>query len=379
MKEDAHHFTRSTSVLIGTIVGAGIFGLPYAFAKSGFLIGLFYLLVLAGVFFIIKRCYAEVVLRTGDKLEMAGYVERYLGKPGKVLITLSMVLGIYAALTAYTIGVGEFLFSLLNPLIGGSQVFWSLVFWAIASLLVLKGIGIVSRVEVFMASGLVAVVLFVFCLSAPFVNVDNLETIHWQNILLPYGVVLFALGGASAIPTMRRILKGRERLLKRSIFLGLLIPVLIYIIFCFSVVGVSGEQTSETALTGFANLTNGKVLLVGGVFGILAMTTSFLALAFVLRELIHCDYKIPLMPAWALTISIPLIVFLLGLRSFITVVGFAGGVLSGLQGIILIVTYYRAKKKGDREPEFSFNLPRALAYLIYVLFIFGIIYQFIYV
>lgn len=376
---NTRHFIRSTSVLIGTIVGAGIFGLPYAFVKSGFFVGLFYLLVLAGVFFVIKRCYAEVVLRTNDKLEMAGYVKRYLGKTGKILITLSLVLGIYGALTAYTIGVGEFLFSLLNPLIGGSQVFWSLVFWAIASLLVLKGIGIVSRVEVFMASGLIVVVLFVFCLSAPFVNLDNLETIHWQNLLFPYGVVLFALGGASAIPTMRRILAGRERLLKKSILLGILIPVLIYIIFCFSVVGVSGEQTSETALTGFANLTNGKILLVGGIFGILAMTTSFLALGFVLRELIHRDYKIPLMPAWVLTISIPLVVFLLGLRSFITVVGFAGGVLSGLQGIILIITYYRAKKKGDREPEFSFNLPKPLAYFIYILFIFGIIYQFIYV
>jgi len=67
------------------------------------------------------------------------------------------------------------------------------------------------------------------------------------------------------------------------------------------------------------------------------------------------------------------------LRNFIIVVSFAGGVLSGLQGIILILTYYQAKKKGDRKPEISFNLPKSLAYIIYLIFIFGIIYQFIYV
>ena len=280
---------------------------------------------------------------------------------------------------AYTIGVGEFLFSLLNPLFGGSQMLWSLVFWAVASLLVLKGIGIVSRLEVVMALGLVIVVLLVFGLSYPYLNMDNLKTVDVKNIFFPYGVVLFALGGASAVPTIRRILGDKVSLIKKSLGLGILIPALIYIIFCFSVVGVSGLNTSETALIGLASFTNGKILLIGGIFGILAMSTSFLALGFILRELFHRDYKIPLLPAWVLTVFVPLTIFILGLRSFIFVVSLAGGVLSGIQGIVLIATYYQAKKKGDRAPEFSFNLPKAFAYFIYLIFLFGIIYQFIYI
>jgi len=379
MSKHNFRFIRSTSVLVGTTVGAGIFGLPYAFAKSGFVVGLVYLLLLAGVFYLINLCYTEVILRTKDNLEMAGYVERYLGKKGKILITCSFILGIYGALVAYTIGVGEFLYSLLNPLFGGSQILWSLVFWAIASLLVLKGIGIVSRLEVVMAIGLVIVVLLVFGLSYPYLNMDNLTTVNIKNIFFPYGIVLFALGGASALPTIRRILGDKVSLIKKSLGLGILIPALIYIIFCFSVVGVSGSDTSETAIIGLASFTNGKILLIGGIFGILAMTTSFLALGFILRELFSRDYKIPLLPAWVLTVFVPLTIFLLGLRSFILVVGLAGGILSGIQGIILIAAYYKAKKKGDRIPEFSFNLPKTLAYFIYLIFIFGIIYQFIYV
>ncbi len=379
MSKNNSRFIRSTSVLVGTIVGAGIFGLPYAFAQSGFIIGLLYILILVGVFYLINLCYAEVILRTKDDLEMAGYVERYLGKKGKILITCSFVLGIYGALVAYTIGVGEFLFSLLNPLFGGSQMLWSLVFWAVASLLVLKGIGIVSRLEVVMALGLVIVVLLVFGLSYPYLNMDNLKTVDVKNIFFPYGVVLFALGGASAVPTIRRILGDKVSLIKKSLGLGILIPALIYIIFCFSVVGVSGLNTSETALIGLASFTNGKILLIGGIFGILAMSTSFLALGFILRELFHRDYKIPLLPAWVLTVFVPLTIFILGLRSFIFVVSLAGGVLSGIQGIVLIATYYQAKKKGDRAPEFSFNLPKAFAYFIYLIFLFGIIYQFIYI
>ncbi len=379
MKKTDFSFIKATSILIGTIVGAGIFSLPYAFSKSGFIVGIVYLLLLSLVFLIIKNCYAEVILRTNQELEMAGYVEKYLGRKGKILITLSLILGIYGALVAYVIGVGGFLHSLLNPVLGGSQIFWSVLFWGLASLLVLKGIGIIGSLEVIMALGLSFMVFFVLGLAFPYLNFDNLKTFELNNLFFPYGVVLFALGGASAIPTVRRVLGDKVHLLRKLMALGVFIPVLIYLIFCFVVVGVSGLNTTETALVGLANFTNGKILLIGGLFGIMAMTTSFLSLGYILRELFHRDYKIPLLPAWILTVFIPLIFYLLGLRNFIIVVSFAGGVLSGLQGIILILTYYQAKKKGDRKPEISFNLPKSLAYIIYLIFIFGIIYQFIYV
>jgi tyrosine-specific transport protein len=372
-------FFRSTSVLIGTIVGAGIFGLPYAFAQSGFLIGMAYLAVMAVLFFLINLCYAEVILRTHEKLEIAGYAEKYLGKKGKVLITISLILGIFSALIAYTIGVGEFLDALLTPVIGGSPFIWSLVFWALASSLILKGIGIVSRLEAGMTLFLMAVVIFVFFQAWPYVQIENLKTIYWSKFLFPYGAVLFSMCGAVAIPTMRRILGDQAHLLKKSLALGMIIPIIIYVLFCFAIVGVTGVNTSETALIGLKAVTGGKAILVGGIFGILAMTTSFLALGYFLRELFYKDYKFPLIGAWLITVGVPLIFFILGLRSFIRVIAFAGGTLSGFQGIVLLMTYYQAKKKGERQPEFKINLPRLLAYFIYLVLFFGIVYQFIHI
>ncbi|MCH7758802.1 amino acid permease [Patescibacteria group bacterium] len=369
---------KALSILIGTVVGAGIFGLPYAFSRSGFTVGIFYLLALMIVFLIVNLCYAEMVLRTKDRMEMPGYIERYLGKWGKLLIMVSLVLGIYGALTAYIIGVGEFLHAILGPVLGGNQMLWSLIFWALASLIVLKGIGIISRLEVFMALGLIFVVFFIFILTYPYINPENLKTFHPENIFFPYGIVLFALGGASAIPTMRRILKNKVGKLKLAVIIGSIIPVLIYLLFSFSVVGVSGEDTSETAIIGLARFTNGHILLIGGIFGILAMTTSFLALGYILRELWHDDYKIPLIQAWLLTILVPGILFMLGLQSFVKVIGFSGGILAGIQSILLISAYYQAKKKGDRSPEFSFNLPKPVAYSFYLIFMVGIVYQLIY-
>ena len=371
------NFIQATSILIGTIVGAGIFGLPYAFSKVGFFPGIFYLLFLGIVFLITKFCYTEVILRTKDDMEMSGYVRRYLGKNWQILITVSLILGIFSALIAYTIGVGQFLYAILGSVLGGSQIFWSLCFWILASILVFKGIGIISKVELFMAFGLIAIVLIVFVMSYSYIDVNNLKSFNLQNLFFPYGAVLFALGGATAIPTMRRMLSNNVKLLRKAIVLGLSIPILIYILFSLTVIGVSGEFVSETAVTGLAKITNGGILLIGGIFGILAMTTSFLALGHVLMQLFRRDYKVPRFPAWALTVFVPLVVFLLGLRSFIVVISFAGGILSGIQGIALITSYYRAKTMGNREPEFNFNLAKPIAYVIYAVFFFGIVYQFI--
>lgn len=381
MRNDRHFFIRAVSVLVGTVVGAGIFGLPYAFVQSGFIVGIIYLLVLAVFFLITKICYAEIVLRTSDNLEMAGYVERYLGKLGKAIITLCLIFGIFSALIAYIIGVGEFLHLLLSPLIGGNQFLWSVIFWALMSVLVLIGIGIVSRIEVLMTLGLFFVVFLVFILCFPYINFDNFKGISFdlQKIFFPYGPVLFALGGASAVPTMRRILGEKSHQLRKSIIVGFSIPVIIYLAFCFSVVGVSGVKTSEVAIIGLSEIVNGKALVIGSVFGILAMTTSFLALAYFLRELFRRDYGFPLIPAWLAVVVMPIILFFLGMRSFIIVISFAGGVLSGLQSIILILAYYQAKKKGDRQPEFDFKLAKPVAYVIYLVFVLGIIYQFLYV
>lgn len=371
-------FIRATSVLVGTVVGAGIFGLPYAFAQSGFTVGIFYLAILMIVLLFVNLCYGEIVLRTKDKLEMPGYVQRYLGRWGRIIITVSLTLGIYGALTAYVIGVGEFLYAILGPVLGGTQMLWSLIFWAVAGLIVLKGISIVSRLEVVMALGLIFVVFFIFALTYPYIDYQNLTTLHLENLFFPFGIVLFALGGASAVPTMRRILKNKTGLLRLTIVIGSTIPVLIYTLFAFSVVGTTGINTTETAVTGIAQTTNGKILLIGGIFGILAMSTSFLALGYVLRELWHNDYKMPLMSAWLLTVLVPLILFILGLQSFVMVIGISGGILAGIQGIVLISAYYKAKKTGDRVPEYSFNLPKPIAYIFYLIFIFGIVYQFIY-
>ena len=95
--------------LIGTIIGAGVFGIPYVMSRSGILFSLFYFLILGGVALFLHLAFGEIVLRTKEKHRLIGYAQKYLGKKAKILITFSTLFGTIGALLAYIILGGDFL------------------------------------------------------------------------------------------------------------------------------------------------------------------------------------------------------------------------------------------------------------------------------
>ncbi|TRZ81084.1 hypothetical protein D4R86_03285, partial [bacterium] len=94
---------NAISIIIGTIVGVGIFGLPYAISKVGFLIGIPLLILLSGIVLYLHYLYGEIVLRTKRKQRLVGYAKKYLGGKGKSIATLSALFGLLGSQLAYLI------------------------------------------------------------------------------------------------------------------------------------------------------------------------------------------------------------------------------------------------------------------------------------
>ena len=81
-----HKLAMAAATLIGTIVGAGILGIPYVIAKAGFLYGFFIILLIGFAFLFLNLSTGEIVLRTKTQHQLTGYAEKYLGQWGKRLI-----------------------------------------------------------------------------------------------------------------------------------------------------------------------------------------------------------------------------------------------------------------------------------------------------
>lgn len=370
-------FFYALATLIGMIIGVGIFGIPYCFSQAGFAIGFFYLILLTGAVLLLHLFYGEIILRTNHENRLVGYAEKYLGSKGKNFAGAIIIFEFYGALLAYLIAGGHFLNIILGRFFGGSDFLWTMIFFAFGSLLILFGLKTVAASEFFMAI-LLLLAAFVFIFKGlPLINIANLKTLDWAKFFLPYGVVLFSLTGGAAIPEIRQILKGQEGKIKKVIVLGTLIPALIYALFALSIASVMGSGTTENAIDGLAGYFGQWVLVLGAIFGFLAVITSFLVLGLNLRRVFQYDYKQKAIFAWVLACFVPLVGYLLGLNDFIVVIGLIGALAGGLEGIMTILIYRKAKKTGDRQPEYSLKIAKPIILSLIFIFALGIVYELI--
>ncbi len=351
-----------------------MFGIPFAFAKAGFWIGLLFLVGIGFVTLLIDFIYGEIILRTNQPHQMVGYAQFYLGNVWKKVLFFTFVLTTYSALLAYVIIAGEFMPNVFSPIIYLSSSSFSIWFFVIASLLVLLGIRAVAWVEVILTLLFAGVIALIFIFGVGEINFSNYLSVNKEFWFFPYGVLLFAFGGLPAIPIQRQILENQEGSLKKSITTAMLVVGLFYFIFGFTVLGISGEATSPDAISGLIDGLGGKIVFLGSLFGFLAVSTSYLMLGTALLEIFHLDYGLGRKLSWLLVVLPPFMLFLGGLRNFIDVISLAGVVGVGLEAFVLIFMYIKAKSHGDRIPEYSLSIPAWVLYLIAFVFIGGIGY-----
>ena len=108
------------ATLSGTIIGVGLFALPYVTLKVGFWVILGYFLVLGALVILIHSFFGELALKTPDFKRLPGFAKIYLGNWGEKIALISTILGIFGAILAYLIVGGEFLTELFLPIFGGN-------------------------------------------------------------------------------------------------------------------------------------------------------------------------------------------------------------------------------------------------------------------
>lgn len=366
---------EASATLVGCTIGAGILSIPYVIAKAGFITGSIDLLIIGLLILVLNLMIGEVSLRTRGIHQLTGYASRYLGKTGGFLMAFGMFFANNGAIIAYLIMAGDFLSQLIE---GNRQnaFLYTILFFALISFLIYLGLEAIEKTEVFMMFLFIGLIIFIFLITLPHINLHNLIGFRIPDLMIPYGVILFASLGVVALPEMREEIKGEEEKFRKAITLGTVIPLVIYFIFSLAVIGVSGLGTDKAAIPGLLVL--GEVVVkLGLLFGVLTMATTFLAIGLALKEMYYYDFKVDKTLAWFLSCFIPLFFFLIGVRDFIGVLSVTGAISGGILGTLIILIHSRAKITGDRKPEFVLNISPLVKYLVLTLFIAGVVYQII--
>ncbi len=373
-------FLKALSVFLGTVIGVGIFGLPFVAERAGFFIIFIYFLVMTLVAILIHFLYGEVVLETKETHRFPGYVGEYLGVKWKKIAFIVVSICILGALLAYLIIGGQFLSSLFANYLGGNVFLYTFLFFIFGSYLVFRGIKSVSKTEIFLLSIFLSIIIMFLIKSFPFIDLNNLKVVNLKYLTFPFGIVLFSLWGTAIVPEVKEILslsipnKGKLKLnLKAVLASGIIFSAIIYLLFIFIILGASGVNTSEESLSGMVKIlgTNSGIIKLGFILGIICCFTSFIALALTLKKVFWYDFGLSKNFSWFLACFPPLILFVLGIQKFIEVINFTGAFAIGSEGIIIVFLYKKFMKK-----KFGRNINKFYYFLIPI-FILGIIFEII--
>ena len=377
IKKIFSQFIFPTSLLASTIIGAGMFALPYLFEKSGIILGLFYLIFFGLIFALIHLMYADIIVRTPENHRFPGYAKIYLGKFGYWSSIFMAIFGALLVLTVYLILSVSFI-NLIAPFL---PVFYKIIiFWLIGSVALFWKINELAFSEFLIFGGTAAIVLAVFGFGfGNFEKVFSLPIFDFKNSYLPFGAVLFSMYGRSAIPALLGYFRNNNESPingKVPIILGSLAPAIIYILFIFGILGLS-EAVSEDSVSGISGNIPQLVLLGLGFLGIICLWSTYIVIGRDIKKSLEHDFKFPWILSGLIVVVSPILLYFSGFQNFLKLVEFSGAVIIGLEGIYIILMWLKASKV-ESENKFLTKLNPLIIYSLLLVFIGGIVYKLIY-
>jgi hypothetical protein len=364
--EELPPFWTSFGLTLTETVGGGLLALP----------GLVLIVVLGLVNVLTIAAVAEAFARTGDVRWKGAFfgrvVTEYLGRPGRLVLTVTLAAFSIVVLSAYVIGFS----ATLADATGLIAPIWAAVLFAVVLGFIRR-----QRLDATVASSLVVGMVnigMIIALAAialahadsanlghaavPFVGGEPFDS---DVVELTLGVVLAAFFGHTSIGNCARVIVRRDssgRSLITGAVAAMTVAIVLYVLWEVAVgSAVPADQLASekgTALTPLAGVAGPAVLVLGGIFVLLAMGMASvhvsLGLYNQISERLHANTRLASVGGLSGVAAVFVVVEVL----LITEVGtFAGPIaLTGalavplLAGIFPVLLLAASRRRGDFVP-----------------------------
>lgn len=353
----------ATGLLAGTIIGAGIFSLPYIFSRLGLVSSFFYLIVFTAVYFVIHLMYAQVLKIQEGEHQFFYLAHKYFSEK-------------FANLASFII-LGELIFVMLVYLVlaptfaelvfGSDGFIYLLVFWLFSSIFIFVRLSILGLADFAGIISILAIILIVFFAGGGKLVTPFFQKLDLALFFLPFGPLLFSLSGRPAIHKVIEIyrkVKGVSFSLPKVIFWGTVIPAMVYLLFVVSILRLNPEVLPET-LNSLGFLPSYLLVLLG-ILGLITLWTSYFMIGTNVKDILYLDLKKPFWLSAFVVLFTPLLFYFLGFKNFLFVISFVGSIFLAFEGIFVIAMWQRA---------FPQNRWRWLSWPLYLIFLIAMVYE----
>ena len=339
-------FMESTSIIVGHGVGAGILAVPYLASRAPWWDFIWILAVAYVVNLLLHLMIAELSLNNnGAQFVKCFENELFTGRFKKVatwIVFGFLAFSVLCNVASFITGSAAVFTSWFNlPSWAGM-----LIYYIVAGLVVFFGMKIVGICEKFSVFAMIIVIGILFVATVMSQTSALPSTfIASTNAMALYSTVAFSLSAVMSVPQVVKGVAGDRKKIIGAIAAGTGINAFLIVVVTFmTLLGAGQAITKNGALVDLSAALGGWVSIVGYVFSLLALSTSFWANTLNMRDIIAEQTKWNLKICWLLATLPCLILALCGMTSF---VGFArlAGIIQVLTGIGIIIAYNRSRKR----------------------------------
>lgn len=335
---------ESACIITGYGIGGGVMAMPYLAERNGVLMSLFILLLAFVASVILHIMIAELTIRSGEGAQIIEVFSRYLfqGRFKKVLTTgffIIMAFVLFTNLAAYISGAAEIISELLDISLWISR----LLFYVAAASVVLfglKAVGVSEKVAVGAIFVLVGVLVI-----ASLGHISNPLPLRSGKItegLAYFGMAMFAFSAFFSIPQAVNGLGGDAKKVKKAILLGIMNNLILIIGISLCALLASTEVT-EVAMIGWSRGIGSWAEMIGSLFTILAMLTTYWSISLALSDIVEEQLKLSRRFCWLIATLPSLILTFLGMGGFMEFMRLAGGLIAILIALMVIPAFRKAK------------------------------------
>lgn len=184
---------------------------------------------------------------------------------------------------------------------------------------------------------------------------DAFPILTTKNVLVPFGPVLFSFIGFSAIPALVAYVRKESvpfASMKKAIVAGSLTPALFYFLYVVAIWGMSPVVSSDS-VSGLTDTAPFFILLALSILGFISLWDSYSGVGRDINKLLEYEWHVAPTVSFAVTVSAPLVLYLLGLQNFIAIISAVGGILFSIWGILIILAWKKAIKVRIPSVKFS--------------------------
>lgn len=373
---------QMTSILLvaGTCIGGGTIAMPMVLAKLGILPSIIITILMWLLSYYPSLIGAELNLQSERGLSLGELGKKFSGRGAQIMEEVSVKVLSYASLTMYLCGASSIIQKLLEEYFQ-CEISVVIIEGCIATfgmILLIFPLDIISAVNSLLFSGLIVLFLILLGIMVGFTDYKNMPWIvnpTMKDMLSVCPMIFASFGYQLILHTLRDYCGKNAKVLKRSIFIGSLMPTLVYILwsitslsavfkaspdfFAQTISGKIGVGEFVKELANISSFVHFQVMVWW--MSIFAILTSFIGVSIGLAESLNLTFRdqfkfkfsrkaflslITIMPAYVIAAVYP--------DAFIKILGFAGAmvvVIGTLVPVYLLFTrgldrlYYRELKK----------------------------------